>query len=426
MVSVTVVPVASVAVARNDANPRRPDAGPWRSSRSVPPGATPSTRSRRRRRRFDVSTVVRAGVHRAGLDAHRQVEGAARRRGVVRVQGRGEPHRRQGQPDRIVAVGVTRAERPRRAEVGGQLAGAAGVGDLEAVVAVSAARRRTAPDKGNSPTGSPSRYRAVRELSVGTSDPACPARSPYSGRPTSISSPVRLAIATRIRPAARRRDRPGRVPLLPVEVAGPVGRRLPVQSAGGECDAPSSRCPANRRDQPPVPAADGLRAGYLYREQWNADPAGPAFGQQGESAWQWASRTATRSTSASRCTATGPGTPGRSCRPTAPVPPCIATVSGRRVSLVRARVLRRAAGDRRLPPRGRRHPQRGELTTHLSAAWTFRSGHADGDDPVRLPLSAVRFTPALDADDAAPAGRTFDLPVSVEASPVHPRHGPPC
>lgn len=59
----------------------------------------------------------------------------------------------------------------------------------------------------------------------------------------------------------------------------------------------------------------------------------------------------------------------------------------------------------------------GDLTTRLSAAWTFRSGHVDGDQPVRLPLSAVRFTPVLDANNAAPAGCLFEIPVSVQGQP---------
>ena len=50
-------------------------------------------------------------------------------------------------------------------------------------------------------------------------------------------------------------------------------------------------------------------------------------------------------------------------------------------------------------------------------AWTFRSGHVDGAVPQRLPVSAVRFTPALDATSSAPAGRAFSLPVTVQTQP---------
>jgi hypothetical protein len=52
------------------------------------------------------------------------------------------------------------------------------------------------------------------------------------------------------------------------------------------------------------------------------------------------------------------------------------------------------------------------LSTRISAEWTFRSGHAD--EPVDLPLSAVRYAPNLDDRNAAPAGRTFRFPVSVQ------------
>ncbi len=54
-----------------------------------------------------------------------------------------------------------------------------------------------------------------------------------------------------------------------------------------------------------------------------------------------------------------------------------------------------------------------DVTTAVRASWSFRSGHV-GDDPVRLPLSTVRFTPALDATNSAPAGESFILPVTVQ------------
>jgi hypothetical protein len=54
-----------------------------------------------------------------------------------------------------------------------------------------------------------------------------------------------------------------------------------------------------------------------------------------------------------------------------------------------------------------------ELSTRIEAAWTFDSGHVDGDTPVALPLSAVRFMPALDDRNAAPGGRVYPVPVVV-------------
>ena len=53
-----------------------------------------------------------------------------------------------------------------------------------------------------------------------------------------------------------------------------------------------------------------------------------------------------------------------------------------------------------------------DTSTRLSAEWTFRSGHVAGE--VTLPLSAIRFTPALDQDNTAPAGRPFLVPVALQ------------
>ncbi|MFL6076776.1 MAG: S8 family serine peptidase [Mycobacteriales bacterium] len=53
-----------------------------------------------------------------------------------------------------------------------------------------------------------------------------------------------------------------------------------------------------------------------------------------------------------------------------------------------------------------------ELSTDVSGSWTFRSAHTDG--PTVLPLLAVRFSPALDPTNTAPAGRRFTVPVAVQ------------
>jgi subtilisin family serine protease len=55
-----------------------------------------------------------------------------------------------------------------------------------------------------------------------------------------------------------------------------------------------------------------------------------------------------------------------------------------------------------------------ELSSRVTVAWTFRSGHVNGSDPAPLPVSVVRFAPALDAHDAAPAGRAFTIPITVQ------------
>ncbi|MFC0528016.1 S8 family serine peptidase [Phytohabitans kaempferiae] len=63
----------------------------------------------------------------------------------------------------------------------------------------------------------------------------------------------------------------------------------------------------------------------------------------------------------------------------------------------------------------------GDLTTEVRGVWTFRSGHVPGEDVVaKLPLSVVRFAPRLDADNAAPAGRRYEIPVTVQRQPGAP------
>jgi subtilisin family serine protease len=57
------------------------------------------------------------------------------------------------------------------------------------------------------------------------------------------------------------------------------------------------------------------------------------------------------------------------------------------------------------------------LSTTSTATWTFRSGHGTGDQPLALPVSAIRFTPKLDLQNKAPAGCVFAIPVQVQHQP---------
>lgn len=66
----------------------------------------------------------------------------------------------------------------------------------------------------------------------------------------------------------------------------------------------------------------------------------------------------------------------------------------------------------RLEVRSDREPALG-LSTSLRAAWTFRSAHVDGDQPVDLPLMAVRFAPPLDRFNRAPVG-TVIMPITID------------
>ncbi|MFI9814742.1 S8 family serine peptidase [Saccharothrix variisporea] len=54
-----------------------------------------------------------------------------------------------------------------------------------------------------------------------------------------------------------------------------------------------------------------------------------------------------------------------------------------------------------------------ELSTEISAKWTFTSEHVPGD-PVALPLSVVRFAPSLDDQNRARAGVPFAIPVYAQ------------
>jgi hypothetical protein len=58
-----------------------------------------------------------------------------------------------------------------------------------------------------------------------------------------------------------------------------------------------------------------------------------------------------------------------------------------------------------------------ELSTRAAVSYTFTSGHVPENGPTPLPLSMVRFVPALDASGAAPGGRTFVVPLVVQTNP---------
>ncbi|MDP9791932.1 subtilisin family serine protease [Catenuloplanes nepalensis] len=54
------------------------------------------------------------------------------------------------------------------------------------------------------------------------------------------------------------------------------------------------------------------------------------------------------------------------------------------------------------------------LSTSVAASWTFTSQNTGGDVIVPLPLSAVVFTPPVDATSVAPKGRTISVPLTVD------------
>ncbi|MEE6260204.1 molybdopterin-binding protein [Plantactinospora sonchi] len=59
-------------------------------------------------------------------------------------------------------------------------------------------------------------------------------------------------------------------------------------------------------------------------------------------------------------------------------------------------------------------PAAAQLSTRVSASWTFRSGRPANGQTRHLPVQAVRFAPELDGRNAAPAGREFRVPVRVQ------------
>lgn len=54
------------------------------------------------------------------------------------------------------------------------------------------------------------------------------------------------------------------------------------------------------------------------------------------------------------------------------------------------------------------------LSPSVSAEWTFHSSYVDGTEPATLPINVLRFLPSLDADNRAPAGTRFLLPITMQ------------
>jgi len=58
-----------------------------------------------------------------------------------------------------------------------------------------------------------------------------------------------------------------------------------------------------------------------------------------------------------------------------------------------------------------------QLSTNISAAWTFSSASVDPNSVLPLQMWSAQFAPALNANNAAPAGGSFTIPLSVNAQP---------
>lgn len=62
-------------------------------------------------------------------------------------------------------------------------------------------------------------------------------------------------------------------------------------------------------------------------------------------------------------------------------------------------------------------PPFSEISTTVTSAWTFRSGHVDGTEAVALPLLGVRYNPDLDERNHARPGQQFTVPVEITRQP---------
>ncbi|MFC4330653.1 S8 family serine peptidase [Streptomyces andamanensis] len=63
-----------------------------------------------------------------------------------------------------------------------------------------------------------------------------------------------------------------------------------------------------------------------------------------------------------------------------------------------------------------RDPAATPVSTRVRTEWTFRSARTPEDTWTALPLSVVRFSPALTQASTAKAGRTFDVPFRIEGA----------
>ncbi|MGS2613896.1 S8 family serine peptidase [Micromonospora sp. LZ34] len=70
-------------------------------------------------------------------------------------------------------------------------------------------------------------------------------------------------------------------------------------------------------------------------------------------------------------------------------------------------------GDYRLAATFRSDPAF-TLSTVVDAEWTFKSEHVSDGELVKLPMTAIRFTPELNINNRAPANRLFEIPISLD------------
>jgi hypothetical protein len=156
--------------------------------------------------------------------------------------------------------------------------------------------------------------------------------------------------------------------------------------------------------------AQSYRAGRSYRQEWNRAVFGPSVNHPPFEAL-WVTRQGDLMVASVPLFGEGTGNPGWS------------STEEQTTTLYRGTTkvgegteytdLPAAAATYRLESvakRGAPHT----LSTEVRGVWTFRAGHVEGEAFRRLPLSTVRFSPRLDQHNTAPAGRTFEIPVTVD------------
>ncbi|GIE17417.1 serine protease [Winogradskya humida] len=159
--------------------------------------------------------------------------------------------------------------------------------------------------------------------------------------------------------------------------------------------------------------ATAFKAGRTYRQEWNKAVFAPSVAKPSYP-YDYVTRVGDTIYAQPPTHGEGPGRPGFSTLDSAKL---ALYRNGTLVSEADAEwgefAVPAAAGDYRLELTATRSAPH-TLSTSVAATWTFRSAHTDGEAPVRLPLSTVRFNPALDEHNTARAGRALSIPVHVD------------
>ena len=159
-------------------------------------------------------------------------------------------------------------------------------------------------------------------------------------------------------------------------------------------------------------ARQAYRAGKTYRQDWNRAVLGPNVTQPWAPAL-WTTRQGDHIIAFVPLFGDGGGHPGGS------------VVTGETYALYRNGTKLGEGNDYDVPAGAATYRLEATstrsapftLTTSVSGVWTFRSGHVDGTDFQRLPLSSVRFSPRVGDTGSAPAGRRFEIPLTVDHQP---------